>query len=237
MNLKTFIKRTLGIQKTSSSTPNMDELKKQFIQDFANERKRIELEIPNFDLEFKHIKNLQVLVNRNELLKKLKRQAVCAEIGVNEGDFSEFILATTDPYKLHLIDAWGDDQRYHDGLKNKVKERFAKDINSGKVELNVGLSTDILSTFPDNYFDWVYLDTAHIYSTTSAELRILNKKVKKDGFITGHDYILGNWAGGCRYGVIEAVHELCVLQNWQMRYLTINKNEMPSFGISRIDSL
>ena len=201
---------------------------------FLEQSKEAEKLIPRVDLELKHIKNLQALTNRTELLKHLPKHSVCSEIGVNEGEFSEQILELTTPVKLHLIDAWADPERYHDGLKLKVKEIFSKEIAIGKIEINVGFSTDVLKNFPDRYFDWVYLDTVHSYEVTSAELNILKDKVKVNGIIAGHDYIIGNWAGNCRYGVIEAVHELCVKNNWELIYITINKNEMPSFAMRRI---
>ncbi len=92
----------------------------------------------------------------------------------------------------------------------------------------------VLQNFPGHSFDWVYLDTYHSYQVTADELLLLKDKVKIDGIIAGHDYIIGNWIRDCRYGVIEAVHEFCFKQNWELIYITINKNEMPSFAISRI---
>ncbi|MGH7917596.1 MAG: hypothetical protein ACREQE_09015, partial [Candidatus Binataceae bacterium] len=44
--------------------------------------------------------------DRTILLRQLPRGAVCAEIGVLEGDFSERIIALTRPRRLHLIDPW-----------------------------------------------------------------------------------------------------------------------------------
>lgn len=201
---------------------------------FILNRYEYEKHIPKYDLQQKHIQNLQILLNREYLLKSLPKNAICAEIGVNEGDFSTMILKHTMPQKLHLVDVWGDPSRYHDGLKDLVKDKFKNEIEQKLVEINIGYSTKILKEFPNHYFDWVYLDTDHSYKVTADELAILKEKVKPDGIITGHDYIIGNWAGDCRYGVIEAVHELCVCDNWELLFLTINKNEMPSFAIRRI---
>lgn len=144
------------------------------------------------------------------------------------------ILKQSSPKKLHLIDAWGDPSRYHDGLKDLVRDKFKKEIGDKTVELNVGYSTTILKEFPDHYFDWVYLDTDHTYKVTANELAILKDKVKLGGIIAGHDYIIGNWTGDCRYGVIEAVHELCVKDTWELLYTTANFNESPSFAVRRI---
>ena len=167
------------------------------------------------------------------LLKTLPPNSICAEIGVDKGVFSEEILQFVAPSKLHLIDAWGDPHRYHDGLKSFVKDKFKTQILAGQVVMNIGFSTDVLRMFPDHYFDWVYLDTDHTYKTTAAELAILKSKMKSGGIIAGHDYINGNWISGFRYGVIEAVHELCVKEDWELLYLTIETGQSQSFAIRK----
>lgn len=190
---------------------------------------------PKFKLNQKHIKNLKILLDRQSLLKVLPKKAICAEIGVDKGDFSKLILMETRPQKLHLIDAWGDSKRYTDGLKEFVKNRFKKEIKKGSIEVNVGYSTKVLKVFPDRYFDWVYLDTNHTYENTAKELKILKDKVKLGGIISGHDFIIGNWRDNFSYGVIEAVHEFCVKNNWQLVYITEDFDESPSFAIRRIN--
>ncbi len=199
------------------------------------ERRRVEdATIPKVDLKKEHIENTRFLLNRHDLLLELPKNAVVAEIGVNRGDFSTKIFELTQPKKLHLVDAWGDASRYHDGLKLEVEEKFSTQISEGRVEINLGFSQDVLATFPDNYFDWVYLDTDHRYKQTAIELDILKRKVKPSGIIAGHDYIQGNWVGNVRYGVIEAVHELCLTDFWRLKFITVNYKESPSFAIERI---
>ncbi|CAN5384104.1 hypothetical protein BH11BAC3_BH11BAC3_19470 [soil metagenome] len=208
----------------------------EFIKEQKEARESIEKEIPSLEVDEKHIENLKILLNRNQLLKNLPIGACCAEIGVNEGEFSEEIIRITKPRKLHLIDLWDDPSRYHDGLRVQVAKKFEKEIENNSVEINVGYSTEIIKNMPDNYFDWVYLDTDHSYKTTALELSMLKSKIKNNGIIAGHDYIVGNWRGGIRYGVIEAVNEFCVLEDWEYLYLTIRKNEMPSFAIKKIEN-
>jgi len=201
---------------------------------FQLERKKVEENIPQINLQDKHIQNLKTLVNREELIKNMPRNKVVAELGVDHGNFSELILKIALPAKLHLIDSWAEDSRYHSGLKNIVEDKFRTEINNGVVDLNIGHSLDVLLNFPDNHFDWIYLDTDHSYQTTKAELAILKSKVKTDGIIAGHDYIIGNWINGYRYGVIEAVNEFCVTENWEMIFITIETDQYRSFAIKKI---
>jgi hypothetical protein len=168
------------------------------------------------------------------MLKQLPKNAVVAEIGVNQGDFSEEILSHCSPQKFYLIDIWGS-KRYHGGLFEKVKSRFAHQLKEGQLEIVRALSFDGIASFPDQHFDWVYLDTDHSYATTHRELELLRSKMKPGGIIAGHDYIIGNWNGGVRYGVIEAVREFCVEHNWELIYLTHELDIPPSFAIKKID--
>jgi hypothetical protein len=206
-------------------------------QKWRNEEKekmvQINALIPRYELSRIHLQNAKLISNRTELLELLPKESICAEIGVNEGEFSEEILTMTAPSKLYLIDAWND-SFFHNGKKTMVEEKFSKLMQSGKVELKVGLSTDELPKFPDYYFDWVYLDTAHTYEITYAELDILKTKIKPNGIILGHDYVTGNWIDWFKYGVIEAVHEFCVKEGWEIIYLTNETHQHRSFALRKL---
>jgi hypothetical protein len=73
-----------------------------------------------------------------------------------------------------------------------------------------------------------------LYKTTTDELQSYHLKIKPNGIIAGHDFILGNWDGIVRYGVIEAVYEFCVKYNWEIIYLTTELYTNPSFAIRKI---
>ena len=53
---------------------------------------------------------------RRWLLDKMPTDAVCAEIGVWQGNFSHWILEITRPRQLHLVDPWvfSPDPRYRE---------------------------------------------------------------------------------------------------------------------------
>ncbi|MCG8326104.1 MAG: class I SAM-dependent methyltransferase [Chitinophagales bacterium] len=190
--------------------------------------------LPKHSLPHSQIKNIQVIVNRLALLAFLPKNAVIAEIGVAQGDFTAQVLNTCQPKKYFLIDTWST-QRYSEEMKESVKKRFNSQIQQGQVIIREGNSVLMAQDFPDCFFDWIYLDTDHSYCTTKKELEIYRHKIKKGGIIAGHDFIQGNWLKGKRYGVIEAVSEFCIQHNWEMIYLTMDYNEFPSFGIRAIE--
>jgi len=199
--------------------------KKQEIEKIAN--------IPAIELTEKHIKNTVLLVNREVLLKKMPSKGIVAELGVDQGGFSEKILELTKPSKLHLVDLWGS-ERYNDGKRLSVEDKFKNEIETSQIEINHGYSTEIVNKFPDTYFDWIYIDTAHSYEVTRDELEAYLPKMKEGGIIAGHDFEVGNWVSRIKYGVIEAVHEFCVKHDWEIILLTTETTRHRSFGIRKI---
>jgi hypothetical protein len=159
--------------------------------------------------------------DRGFLLDFLPRQSIGAEIGVHLGDFSEQILAQIVPKRLHLIDPWKhrtadvykdawyggrvkDGQIEMDQRYSSVLQRFSGGIQARQVTVHRGDSADVLQDFPDEYFDWVYIDGDHLYESVRHDLELSARKVKSGGYITGDDYIDGEWWGS---GVKKAVDE------------------------------
>lgn len=201
---------------------------------WVKEKNRIQsAKLPKVQIDEAIIKNTKLLLNREKLLEHLPKKGIVAELGVDEGNFSEVILNKCQPEKLHLIDIW-DSEIYNDVKRKYVEQRFDPEIRSGIVEINLGYSTEIGAKFEDNYFDWIYIDTDHTYTTTKNELEIWSPKIKEGGIIAGHDFIEGYWDGLVRFGVKEAVYEFCGNNNWEIVYLTMDNREHPSFAIRKI---
>lgn len=157
------------------------------------------------------------------LLKFLPKSSVGAEIGVLKGDFSQQILETTRPTKLHLIDPWEHQtsetykdalyggrakggQQEVDSFHDSVIFRFKSQISADQVEIHRGYSTTILKQFPDGYLDWIYIDGNHLYDYVKEDLELAYQKVKQGGYITGDDYDFSPsewWQGGVKRAVDE----------------------------------
>jgi len=50
------------------------------------------------------------------------------------------------------------------------------------------------ATFPDGFFDFLYLDSNHTYEFVLSDLLDIAPKVKPDGLILGHDYFHDGFA-------------------------------------------
>lgn len=189
---------------------------------------------PSTKLTETHLSQAKLISDRNTLLSLLPKQGVCAELGVANGDFSEAIFEINQPKKLHLVDIW-QSERYNDKLYNNVCQKFASQITEGQCQIHRKPSTEAVGDFPDQYFDWIYIDTTHSYALTKQELNLYARKLKPKGILAGHDYTMGNWRAQLRYGVMEAVHEFCQSAGFRIKYLTMDLTENQSFAIEKIE--
>ncbi len=187
--------------------------------------------------------------DRIELLRAIPRGGVVGEVGVFKGNFSRRILEIIQPERLHLIDPWvhqdlplwqGRTDENHLDFLRKVQRRFQPEIYSRRAIIHQGFSLDILPLFPDEYFDWVYLDGDHRFETVRAELDLCNRKVKPHGLILGHDFIkpeLYPPSHHARLGVVPAVHDFCKMTDWELVFQTPDQprgsKQCPTFVLRR----
>jgi len=196
-------------------------------------RSRIDKSIPRFQLKERNVKNCKLLLNRDELISLIPKNSIIAELGVDKGDFSKKLLDVVNPKLLCLIDMWGSN-RYGNDKADLINDKFKSQIKNESIKVFRSDSITAAENFQTSYFDFIYIDTDHSYETTIKELRAWKTKIKDDGIIAGHDYMMGNWLKTLRYGVIEAVHQFCIEDNWQLIYLTADQTENLSFAIKRI---
>ena len=189
--------------------------------------------MPKHAIKKKNILNGSILANREHLLEVLPKNGIIAEIGVDNGFFTEQIINIAKPKKLYLIDSWSS-KRYGQNKFEFVKNKFSQEIKNKKIEILRSNSIDAAELFQNSYFDWIYIDTDHSYSTTIQELNAYENKIKDNGFICGHDYVMGNWSKSNKYGVIESVAEFTFKKNWKLAYWTSDFTENNSFAIQRI---
>jgi hypothetical protein len=162
------------------------------------------------DLTSIHLANCKVLPNREMILQQMKKGGIGAEVGVQEGLFSRLILQLCEPKELHLID--------FDLTHFLIEKKFRSEIDSGQVKLHESDSSLAISKFPDAYFDFIYIDADHTYQGVHRDIQAAKTKIKEDGFLLFNDYTY--WSPGecINYGVVQAVNELCVNENWEMIY-------------------
>lgn len=184
-------------------------------------------------LQQRHVDGCQVLANRSILLSRLPSDAVVAEVGVAEGHFSRQILEHARPRTLHLIDMWSAAKPgYDDAEYVKLRQFFGTPEFSGRVVFHRGMSWEEIAKLPEASLDWIYIDAGHTYADVRRDLAAAMRAIKPDGFIAGHDYVRWSSPNG-RFGVVEAVNELCIDHGFVFRYLTLEPNMHLSYAVQR----
>lgn len=185
---------------------------------------------PLVTLSEKYFRNCQFTYNRYVAMDKLPGNCVIAEVGVLGGDLSAWLLQHKKPTELHLIDIFDcDDYPIHGRFTRRenesfVRNRFNEEIKSNQVFIKKGYSWDMLAKYPDQYFDWIYIDAGHDYASVKKDLNQAIKKVKPNGYLVMNDYIMFDHFARTEYGVVHATNELCVEHNWEFLYFAFHPN-------------
>ena len=173
----------------------------------------------------------RIFENRDDMMKVFDKNLIIAELGVFEGDFSKKIKEICNPKKLFLVDLFHgnfgsgdkDGKNYH---YVQLEDEMEKIINYFKddetIEVIKSSTVEFLTGIEDEYLDMVYIDADHSYNSVLNDLKLSYTKVKKDGYICGHDYVP-------RTEAERAVDDFCKEMKLEIEYLT--KDGCPSFCI------
>lgn len=161
------------------------------------------------------------------------RYKVCAEIGVQKGNFSQYLLKSKTLTDLYLIDCWTYQENYLDmaNINNSHQEfyyqyvvnRYASD---SRVKIIREFSIDACYKFESNFFDFIYLDADHSYKAIKKDIENWYEKLKPGGILAGHDYLDGILPQG-DFGVKTAVDEFTHKYNHEL-FIT-NEDEWKSW--------
>jgi hypothetical protein len=139
------------------------------------------------------------------------KPVVGAEIGVCHGDTACDMIKKLNIKKIYLIDAFkmyndydcwvpGNTQEWYDNEYIKLKNRMA--IYGDKVEIIKKFSNEAYKMFPDEFFDFIYIDTLHDYTYIMEDLKNWYPKIKVDGVFGGHGF-------DSMYSLCEGLIEFC----------------------------
>lgn len=118
-----------------------------------------------------------------------------AEIGTEQGVYSEVLLSANPNLMLYSIDAWHAYKGYRDHTRQEKLDRFyqiTKDRLAKFGDRSMMLkmfSMDAVKQCKDESLDFVYIDANHDFINATQDIYYWSKKVRKGGIISGHDYI------------------------------------------------
>lgn len=149
-------------------------------------------------------------------MSKYRFETIC-EIGVRDGmNFKSLI--SHNPKLAVAVDCWKSDGivAHNDYLYTQEEldsqyEKFRTEMSDKPfVEIHRGYSFDVVKEFPDEFFDFIYIDADHTYEGVKRDLIDWYPKMKRGGLLCGHDYVnkLAKLrAGYLRFEVARAVDE------------------------------
>lgn len=120
------------------------------------------------------------------------RNMIMAEIGCYVGDSTEIFAKNFK--QVYAIDPWlngyddGDASSYlhpMDQIERQFDELLKAHANIDKLKMP---SVDAAKSVMDKSLDFVYIDGNHRYEAVLDDIRAWFPKVKRTGFIAGHDY-------------------------------------------------
>jgi hypothetical protein len=165
------------------------------------------------------IKDCRFCADRVAMLNALPHGGAVAEIGTYRGDFARRIVTQCRPRELHLIDI---DYSHFDPTG----------LAGPEVRIHRGLSHEVIASFPDDYFDWIYVDAEHSYPSVLRDARAAAPKVRRGGFLVFNDFAHVDPRFG-RYGVHRAVTDFTVEAGWSLRYFTYDGAALYDVALAR----
>jgi len=153
---------------------------------------------------------------------------VICEIGIKQGFHFDYLIAHK-PQVAVAIDCWKEGlERQYEKFKNHIADKPF-------VKICRGYSFDLVKEFPDEFFDFIFIDADHTYEGISRDLVDWYPKVKIGGVFCGHDYIarMTRAKNGqiIKFGVVPAVDEF-VKKNSITTFFTLEPN--PTWGIIKV---
>jgi Methyltransferase domain len=150
----------------------------------------------------------RVFASRLHLIDALPKGGIAAEVGTQTGAFATEILARCGVRELHVIDI--DYSGFDPALDADVR-----------LTRHEGLSHEVIGQFPDEHFDWIYIDADHAFDAVLGDARASAPKLKRGGHLIFNDFAhIDPYLG--RYGVHRAVTAFALEQRWPFAFLALN---------------
>jgi hypothetical protein len=168
------------------------------------------------------VQECRFVASRSDLLDILPRSGRVAELGTYKGDFAKEILARNAPRELHLVDV-------------DVSRIDSRVLDNPRVRVHHGLTRDVIASFPNNYFDWIYVDADHSYDAVSLDARLSSEKIRPGGFLVFNDFTHIDQMLG-RYGVHRAVVDFANENRWPLAFFAFEPSALYDVALRKPDA-
>lgn len=118
----------------------------------------------------------------------LPKKAAMIEIGTYAGESTSMFASSGKFKQIHTIDPYDIPNGINVQMEAKINCRYWDYIQFWR-----NYSFDCHHCFKDGMFDFVYIDGDHTGEAVARDIELFMPKVKKGGYIGGHDYNPGWW--------------------------------------------
>lgn len=165
------------------------------------------------------LEDCRFVADRQQMLDRLPKGGVVAELGVLEGAFSRQILRRIGPERLHLFDL--------------TFVRTAKDVlDDPRVVTHAGGLPGTLSALGQESCDFIYVDADHAYAAVRRDAEAAASKVKPGGLLAFNDFALVDPSFG-QYGVHRAVCEFAIQHQWRFVWFAFERNGLYDVALQK----
>ncbi|MBL8552418.1 MAG: class I SAM-dependent methyltransferase [Hyphomonadaceae bacterium] len=165
------------------------------------------------------VEQCRVCASREDLLLRLPKGGRIAEVGVETGAFSRRILQVAEPRELHLIDL--DFSRIDAAVRADPRAILHK-----------APSSVAIASFPDDHFDWIYIDADHSYPGVRRDIEAAAAKVAPGGYLVFNDFAHIDPGLGL-YGVHRAVVEFALARSWPFAWFVYHPTALYDVALRR----
>jgi hypothetical protein len=134
----------------------------------------------------------------NLIHKNAKNGITVAEIGSFDGSTTIGYVKTIKKNKgkiyivdwfkgnLNVVGPHGYNEDNHELILKQFKTNLSEYLDI--IEIKDGKSQDMIPLIPDNSLDICFIDADHAYDSVYSDIKLCIPKVKKGGFLCGHDF-------------------------------------------------
>ncbi len=177
--------------------------------------------VPSRDLDDELVRDCRFCSTRLAMLDLLPRNGRVAELGTFRGEFAREILARNAPSELHVIDL--DYSQFDQAVRADPR-----------VKCHQGLTDQKIGKFPDEYFEWIYIDAGHGYADVLGDARASAGKLKPGGYLVFNDFAHIDPSLG-RYGVHRAVVDFALEKRWPLRLFAFHGYALYDVALQKPD--
>jgi predicted O-methyltransferase YrrM len=123
-----------------------------------------------------------------------------AEVGVERGIFSKYMIDTIPGLKLYCIDPWAPYAKQGQAREDRFYSQTMSRLNGTNAQVIRKTSLEGSKDIKDGSLDFVYIDALHEFDPVMMDIILWVPKVRSGGIVSGHDF-----AHFHNMGVIQAV--------------------------------